>query len=119
MGLNELTALINEVAGQNPPSVVEPIEEEEELMRSGTECHYIIRKYVSLIWSEHNYTFSHRIVHTTTCFGPVCRPSSGCTVNLTSGCTISAWGAVGGTRSRLTLVGGMVLSHCGPVFTAA
>jgi hypothetical protein len=24
---------------------------------------YIIRKYVLPIWSEHNYTFSHRIVH--------------------------------------------------------
>ena len=102
MGLNELTALINEVAGQNPPSVVEPIEEEEELMRSGTECHYIIRKYVSLIWSEHNYTFSHRIVHTTTCFGPVYWPSSGCNINLISSYTVCAWGTVGETRSRLT-----------------
>jgi len=28
-----------------------------------------LRKYVLNIWSEHNYIFSHRIVHTTTGFG--------------------------------------------------
>ena len=68
---------------------------------------YIIRKYVLNIWSEHNYIFSHRIVHTTTCFGPVYWPSSGCIINLTSSYTIRAWGTLGGTRSRLTVVGGM------------
>ena len=55
--------------------------------------------------------------YTTTCFGPVYWTSSGCTVNLTSSYTICAWGIVGGTRSRLTLVGGMVLDHYGPVLT--
>jgi len=102
--------------------------------------HYIIRKYALPIWSEHNYIFSHRIIrwvynymfrpcilaivrlyyklndqpynmcvgysggtrsrltvvggigYTPTCFGPVYWPSSGCTVNLTSSCTICAWG---------------------------
>jgi hypothetical protein len=63
------------------------------------------------------YIFSHRIVHTTTCFGPLYWPSSGCTVNLTSNYTIFAWGTLGGTRSCLTLVEGMVLDHCGPVLT--
>ena len=27
------------------------------------QCYYIIRKYVLPLWSEHNYIFSHRIVH--------------------------------------------------------
>ena len=27
------------------------------------DVHYIIRKYLLPIWSEHNYIFSHRIVH--------------------------------------------------------
>jgi len=48
------------------------------------------------------------IGYTTTCFGPVYWPSSGCTVNLTISHTICAWGTVGGTRSRLTAAGGMV-----------
>jgi hypothetical protein len=47
------------------------------------------------------------IGYTTTCFGPVYWPSSGCTVNLTSSYTTRACGTVGGTRSRLTVVGGM------------
>jgi len=33
-------------------------------------------------------------VYTTTCFGPVCWPLSGCTVNLTNSYTICAWGTV-------------------------
>jgi hypothetical protein len=57
----------------------------------------------------------HYIRYTTTCFGSIYWPSSGCTVNLTSSYTIYAWGTVGGTRSGLTLVGGMVLDHYGPV----
>ena len=48
-----------------------------------------------------------QIVHTTTCFGPVYWPLSGCTVNLISSYTICTWGTLGGTRSRLTVVGGM------------
>jgi len=40
------------------------------------------------IWSEHNYIFLHRIVHTTTCFGPVCWLSLGCITNLISIYTI-------------------------------
>jgi len=63
------------------------------------------QKGVLNIWSEHNYIFSHRIVDTTTCFGPVYWPSSGCTVNLISSYTICVWGTVGGTRSRPTVVG--------------
>jgi hypothetical protein len=61
------------------------------------------------------YMLSNRLVHTTTCFGPVYWPSSGCTINLTSSYTIRAWGTVGGTRSRLTVVGDMasVLSWTG------
>jgi len=63
-----------------------------DLVASGTP--YIIRKYVLNIWSEHKYIFSHTIVHTTTCFGPVYWPSSGCIINLVS--SYSAWGTVGG-----------------------
>jgi hypothetical protein len=65
------------------------------------------QKNVLNIWSEHNYIFSHRLVHKTTCFGPVYWPSSGCIINLISSYTICAWGTVQGTRSRLTVVGGM------------
>jgi len=54
------------------------------------------QKNVLNIWSEHIYILSHRLVHTTTCFGPVYWPSSGCTINLTSSCTICAWGTLGG-----------------------
>jgi hypothetical protein len=57
---------------------------------------YTNRKYVCVIWSEHNYIFSHRIVHKTTCFGPVYWQSSGCIINLTSSYTICAWGTLGG-----------------------
>jgi hypothetical protein len=53
---------------------------------------FIIRKYVLNIWSEHNYIFSHRIVHTSTCFGPVYWPSSYCIVNVLSSYTICACG---------------------------
>jgi len=49
--------------------------------------------------------------YTTTCFGPVYWPSSDFTINLTSSYTICAWGTLGGTRSRLTLVGDMSLDH--------
>jgi hypothetical protein len=49
---------------------------------------YIIRKYVLNIWSEHYYIFSHRIVHTTTCFGPVYWPLSDCIINLISSYTV-------------------------------
>jgi len=37
------------------------------------------------------YIFSHRLVHTTTCFGPVYWQLSGCIINLTSSYTICAW----------------------------
>ena len=67
------------------------------------------QKNVLNIWSKHNYILSHRVVHTTTCFGLVYWPSSGCTITFTSCYTICAWGTVGGTRSRLTVVGGMAL----------
>jgi hypothetical protein len=134
---------------------------------------YIIRKYVLPTWSEHNYIFSHRIVHwvynymfrlcigplvtasrirltiillmwrigwapssipiyiqqdatlhslfisgnCSTSFGWYFHPSSGAYYNyLTSNYTICAWGTVGGTRSRLTLVGGMALDCYGTVF---
>jgi hypothetical protein len=59
------------------------------------------------IWSEHNYIFSYRLVHTTTCFGPVYWPSSGCIINFISSYTICAWVTLWGTRFRLTVVGGM------------
>jgi len=36
------------------------------------------QKNVLNICSKHNYILSHRLVHTTTCFGPVYWPSSGC-----------------------------------------
>jgi len=49
------------------------------------------------------------IVHTTTCFGIAYWPSSGCTTNLISGYT-TMLGYSGGTRSRLTAVGGMFMS---------
>jgi hypothetical protein len=52
---------------------------------------YIIRRDVLNIWSEHNYILSHRIVHTTTCFGPAYWPSSGCIINLISSYTVCAW----------------------------
>jgi len=47
--------------------------------------------------------------YTTTFFGPVYWSSSGFTVNLTSSYKICGWGTVGGTRSRLTVVSGIVL----------
>ena len=53
------------------------------------------------------YISSHRLVHTTTCFGPVDWPSSGCIINLISSYTICVCVTLGGTRSRLTVVGGM------------
>jgi len=37
------------------------------------------------------YILSHRLVHTTTCFGPVYWPSSGCIINLISSYAIYAW----------------------------
>jgi len=38
---------------------------------------------------EHNnITFSSNIQDTTTCFGPICRPSLGCPKNLLSGYTV-------------------------------
>jgi hypothetical protein len=44
------------------------------------------------IWSEHKcILLSHRLVHTTTCFGPVYWPLSGCIINLISSYTIYAW----------------------------
>jgi len=49
------------------------------------------QKNVLNIWSEHKYIFSHRLVHATTCFGPVYWPSSGCITNLISSYTICAW----------------------------
>jgi len=49
------------------------------------------------------------IVHTTTCFGLAHWPSSGCTTNLISGYTTMR-GYCGGTRSRVTAVGGMFMS---------
>ena len=65
------------------------------------------QKNVLNIWSEHNYMLlSHRLVHTTTCFGPVYWPSSGCIINFMSSYTICAWVTLGGrdlvckTRSR-------------------
>ena len=73
------------------------------------------QKNVLNIWSEHNYILSHRLVHTTICFGPVYWPSSGCNVNLISNYTICAWNTLGRTRSRLTVVGGMALDYYGPV----
>ena len=42
------------------------------------------QKDVLNIWSEHNYIFSYRMAHTTTCFGPVYWPSSVCIINLIS-----------------------------------
>ena len=38
------------------------------------------------------YIFSHRLVHTTSCFGPVYWPSSGCIINSISSYTICARG---------------------------
>jgi hypothetical protein len=60
------------------------------------------------IWSEHNYILSHRLVHTTTCFGPVYWPSLGCIINYNK-VTIQyvCVGYSGGTRSRLAFVGVM------------
>ena len=49
------------------------------------------QKDVLNIWSEHNYIFSHRIVHTTTCFGPLYWPSSGCIINLIRSYTIATY----------------------------
>jgi len=48
------------------------------------------QKNVLNIWSEHNCILSHRLVHTTTCFGPVYWPSSGCIINLINSYTICA-----------------------------
>ena len=50
-----------------------------------------VKKNVLNIWSEHNYIFSHRLVQTTTCFGPVYWSSSGCIINLISNYTVCAW----------------------------
>ena len=50
-----------------------------------------VKKNVLNIWSEHNYLFSHRLVQTTTCFGPVYWSSSGCIINLISSYIICAW----------------------------
>jgi len=55
---------------------------------------------------EHNYILSHRLVHTTTCFGPVYWPSSGCIINLISkkgkAIPLQAWtGPEGSKRLRL------------------
>jgi hypothetical protein len=62
------------------------------------------QKNVLNIWSEHNYILSHRLVHTTTCFGPVYWPLSGCIINLVISYTICACvGYSEGTRSRLTI----------------
>jgi hypothetical protein len=65
----------------------------------GTTLHIQQLVYVVLstlnIWSEHNYIFSHRLVHTATCFGPVYWPSPGCIINLISSYTISAWCTLG------------------------
>ena len=53
---------------------------------------YIIIRNVLNIWSKHNYILSHRLVHTTTCFGPVYWPSSDCIINLISSYTIlNSW----------------------------
>jgi hypothetical protein len=50
------------------------------------------QKNILNIWSEHNYILlSHRLVYTTTCFGPVYWPSTGCIINLISSYTIYAW----------------------------
>ena len=49
------------------------------------------QKNILNIWSEHNCMLSHILLHTTTCFGPVYWPSSGCIINLTSSYTIYAW----------------------------
>jgi hypothetical protein len=49
------------------------------------------QKNVLNIWSEHNYIFSYRLVHTTICFGPVHWPSSGCIIYLISSYTICTW----------------------------
>jgi len=65
------------------------------------------QKNVLNTWSEHNYILSHRLVHTTTCSGPVYWPSSGCIINLISSYTICEWVTLGISRSRLTVVGGM------------
>jgi hypothetical protein len=65
------------------------------------------QKNVLNIWSEYNFIFLHRILHTTTCFGPVYWPSSDCIINLISRCTICTWVTLVGTRSRLTVVCGM------------
>ena len=37
------------------------------------------------------YILSHKLVHITTCFGPVYWPSSGCIINLISSYKIYAW----------------------------
>jgi len=76
------------------------------------------QKNIYYLYGQNTTIYFHTeeyIGYTTTSFGPVYWPSSGCTVNLTSSYTICAWGTPGGTRSRLTLVGGMVLNHYEPV----
>ena len=77
---------------------------------------HMIRKYVLSIWSGHNYIFSHRIVHWV--YNYMFRPCILTIVRLY--CKLNkqlyrcAWGTLGGTRSRLTLVGGVVVDHYGP-----
>ena len=72
------------------------------ILRYTADCHKCVefllykQKNVLNIWSEHNYILSHKLVHTTTCFGPVYWPSSGCIINLISSYTICAWVTVGG-----------------------
>jgi hypothetical protein len=69
------------------------------------------------MWSEHNYIFSHRIVHWVYncmfrhCILAIVMLYSKLNKQLYNMCV----GYSGGTRSRLTVVGGMVLDHCGPV----
>ena len=58
--------------------------------------HLYNKKNVLNMLSEHNYILSHRLVHTTTCFGPVYWPSSGCIINLISSYTVCAWVTLGG-----------------------
>jgi hypothetical protein len=49
------------------------------------------QKNVLNIWLENNYIISHRLVHTSKCFGPVYCPLSGCITNLISNYTICAY----------------------------
>ena len=61
--------------------------------------------YISIYTHSHEYNnivISSNILYTTTCFGPVCRPSSACTKNLLSDYTVCMLILEGATRSRLT-----------------